>query len=238
MEVQRYFSKIKKENNLVLIDDDIYHITKVMRMKDNDKIEVVYENELYICNVIINNLPNVLVIEKIEEKESNEVKITLVVPLLKEQKFDLILQKATELGVYEIIPVNMERCLVKSSDRDNKKIERWSKICKEASEQSKRLTIPKISNIKTLKDLNQLEGLKIVCSTSEKSNNIKKILTTNKNYDKIIIVVGPEGGISLKEEEYLVKTGFIKVSLGPRIMRVETVPLFIMSIINYENMEW
>ena len=151
---------------------------------------------------------------------------------------DLVLQKATELGVTKIIPVTMERSIVKLADsKEVKKIDRWSKICKEASEQSKRNSIPVISNIMTLKELVKEEGIKIVCSTIEKENNLKKFLTEHKNYDKIIIVVGPEGGISSKEEEYLVSEGFTRVSLGKRIMRVETVPIFILSALNYEFME-
>ncbi len=206
-------------------------------MKDNDKIEVIYNNDLYICNVILNELPWVDIISKEEEKIEDK-EIILAIPLLKEQKMDLVLQKATELGVTKIIPVTMERSIVKLDDsKEVKKIDRWSKICKEASEQSKRNSIPVISNIMTLKELVKEEGIKIVCSTIEKENNLKKFLTEHKNYDKIIIVVGPEGGISSKEEEYLVSEGFTRVSLGKRIMRVETVPIFILSALNYEFME-
>lgn len=235
--MQRYFSNSKENDKLFLINDDIYHITRVMRMKDNDKIEVIYDNDLYICNVIINELPWVDIISK-EEGKIEDKEIILAIPLLKEQKMDLVLQKATELGVTKIILVTMERSIVKLDDsKEVKKIDRWSKICKEASEQSKRNSIPVISNIMTLKELVKEEGIKIVCSTIEKENNLKKFLTEHKNYDKIIIVVGPEGGISSKEEEYLVSEGFTRVSLGKRIMRVETVPIFILSALNYEFME-
>ena len=235
--MQRYFSNSKENDKLFLINDDIYHITRVMRMKDNDKIEVIYDNDLYICNVIINELPWVDIISK-EEGKIEDKEIILAIPLLKEQKMDLVLQKATELGVTKIIPVIMERSIVKIDDsKEVKKIDRWSKICKEASEQSKRNSIPVISNIMTLKELVKEEGIKIVCSTIEKENNLKKFLTEHKNYDKIIIVVGPEGGISSKEEEYLVSEGFTRVSLGKRIMRVETVQIFILSALNYEFME-
>lgn len=235
--MQRYFSNSKENDKLFLINDDIYHITRVMRMKDNDKIEVIYNNDLYICNVILNKLPWVDIISKEEEKIEDK-EIILAIPLLKEQKMDLVLQKATELGVTKIIPVTMERSIVKLDEsKEVKKIDRWSKICKEASEQSKRNSIPVISNIMTLKELVKEEGIKIVCSTIEKENNLKKFLTEHKNYDKIIIVVGPEGGISSKEEEYLVSEGFTRVSLGKRIMRVETVPIFILSALNYEFME-
>ena len=235
--MQRYFSNSKENDKLFLINDDIYHITRVMRMKDNDKIEVIYNNDLYICNVILNELPWVDIVSK-EEGKIEDKEIILAIPLLKEQKMDLVLQKATELGVTKIIPVIMERSIVKLDDsKEVKKIDRWSKICKEASEQSKRNSIPVISNIMTLKELVKEEGIKIVCSTIEKENNLKKFLTEHKNYDKIIIVVGPEGGISSKEEEYLVSEGFARVSLGKRIMRVETVPIFILSALNYEFME-
>lgn len=235
--MQRYFSNSKENDKLFLINDDIYHITRVMRMKDNDKIEVIYNNDLYICNVILNELPWVDIVSK-EEGKIEDKEIILAIPLLKEQKMDLVLQKATELGVTKIIPVTMERSIVKLDDsKEVKKIDRWSKICKEASEQSKRNSIPVISNIMTLKELVKEEGIKIVCSTIEKENNLKKFLTEHKNYDKIIIVVGPEGGISSKEEEYLVSEGFTRVSLGKRIMRVETVPIFILSALNYEFME-
>ena len=235
--MQRYFSNSKENDKLFLINDDIYHITRVMRMKDNDKIEVIYNNDLYICNVILNELPWVDIVSK-EEGKIEDKEIILAIPLLKEQKMDLVLQKATELGVTKIIPVIMERSIVKLDDsKEVKKIDRWSKICKEASEQSKRNSIPVISKIMTLKELMKEEGIKIVCSTIEKENNLKKFLTEHKNYDKIIIVVGPEGGISSKEEEYLVSEGFTRVSLGKRIMRVETVPIFILSALNYEFME-
>ena len=78
----------------------------------------------------------------------------------------------------------------------------------------------------------------MVCSTIEKQNTIKKVFKNNYNCDKINMLIGPEGGISPKEEEILINNGFIPVSLGNRIMRVETVPLYLMSIINYEYMEW
>lgn len=236
--MQRYFSKVKIDNKLELNKDDIYHITKVMRMGNNEKIEVVYNSTVFVCEVNVNELPLVSINKEIKNHNINNYKTTLIIPLLKEQKMDLILQKATELGVYEIIPVIMKRSIIRlEQGKEDKKIDRWSKICKEASEQSKRTDIPLITNIKTLKELKDIEGLKLVCSTTEKEKTIKKFLTDNQNYDKINIVVGPEGGISEDEEELLVNLGFTRVSLGDRIMRVETVPIFILSALNYEFME-
>jgi len=236
--MQRYFSKVKKDNKMELSNDDIYHITKVMRMKDNDKVEVVYNSTVFICEVNVNELPFVSIINEVPNDSINAHKVTLIIPLLKEQKMDLILQKATELGVYEIIPVIMKRSIIKlEKGKEDKKIERWTKICKEASEQSKRTDIPLITSVKNISQLSDIDGIKLVCSTTEKQKTIKNFLTANQNYDKISIVVGPEGGISDDEEELLVNQGFTRVSLGDRIMRVETVPIFILSALNYEFME-
>ena len=141
--MQRYFSNNLENNKFILNNDDIYHIVKVMRMKDKEKIEVVYNHNVYLCELDMSNNLEVRKLELVSENIQNDIKRVLIVPLLKEQKFDLILQKATELGVDEIIPLEMERSIVKiTDDKMEKKLERWSKICKEASEQSKRTDIP------------------------------------------------------------------------------------------------
>ena len=92
-------------------------------------------------------------------------------------------------------------------------------------------------SILELEDLENMDGVKLVCSTIERKNTIKMFLQSHKTYDKIIIAIGPEGGLSLKEEQYLNSIGFSSVTLGNQIMRVETVPMFMLSVINYENME-
>lgn len=233
--VQRYFALEKKEDKFVLSENDLYHINTVMRMHDGDKVEVVHNNELYICE-LCDNLAKILTKES--TTNNKKARITLVIPLLKEQKMDLILQKATELGVDEIVPVIMERSIVKfDSSKEDKKLARWRKICKEASEQSKRLDIPEVTRVLKMEELKSFNGVKLTCSTSEKSENIKKYLKKQRNYDKIILVIGPEGGLSKQEEEYLKTLDFVSVSLGNLIMRVETVPLFLLSALNYELME-
>lgn len=236
--MQRYFSNKLENNKFELKSDDLYHILTVMRMKTGDNIEVVYNEEVYICNLeICNNNVDVIIKSKEEKKEFETIEKVLIIPLLKENKMDLIFQKSTELGIDKIIPVIMERSIIKiDKDRELKKVERWNKICKEASEQSKRVNIPIVTEVKTLKELDSIDGIKLVCSTKEKDNTIKKYLKNNNGYNKINIVIGPEGGISPKEEDYLNSIGFESVSLGNNIMRVETVPIYILSVINYENM--
>ena len=229
--MQRYFSEVKKDNLFLLKDEDLYHIKTVMRMNINDEIEVVYEQKVYICKLDKNY--NAIIEKVIEDNKIKKINYVLCVPILQEQKMSFILQKATELGVDLIIPILTARSMVKVKDKENKKIERWKRICKEASEQSKRVTIPEVSEIKKITDLN-LDGLKFVCSTKEKDNTLKKVLKNNLKCDKIIMVVGPEGGLTLDEENKLIDLGFIPTSLGDNILRVETAPLYLLSVLNYE----
>ena len=234
--MQRYFAKEKVDNYFILNEDDVYHIKTVMRMKNNEKIEIVFENKLHICSVNLETNTFEILEEYSSVNEDKE--IVLVVPLLKEQKMDLVLQKCTELGASEIIPIITERSVVKlDPDKFLKKRERWIKICKEASEQSKRTSIPTVRDLMSIDNLNTLDGVKLVCSTTEKQKNLKFFLQTHNNCDKIVLAIGPEGGFTDKEEERFVNAGFSKVSLGNRIMRVETVPIFVLSILNYVYME-
>lgn len=237
--MQRYFAHEKKDNLFILGSDDLYHIRTVMRMKDNDKIYVVYDKTTYIC-CIDNVKKDIQVrIESVVENDSkNRVEVTLFLPLLKEQKMDLVLQKATELGISKIIPMTTSRSIIRLNEgKEDKKLERWRRICKEASEQAHRETIPEVEPIIDIMNVPLLPGLNLVCSTVEKEKNIKYILQNHRDYDRINIVIGPEGGLSEKEEKYLKELGFIPVTLGSNIMRVETVPIFVLSTINYEFME-
>ena len=235
--MQRYFALNKK---LDLSSSDIYHIYKVMRMKVTDKIKVVFDKVLYLCEIVELSVNNVK-LNVIEESESNNeltLCATIAISLVSEQKWDVILQKATELGVSEIIPLELSRTLIKiEKSKYDKKYERWIKICKEASEQSHRSVIPNILGIMKISDLIKLDyDVKIVCSTGENATNFKQILSNCESCGRILVVIGPEGGISKEEEDTLVKNGFQRTSLGNFVLRVETAPLFVMSAINYELM--
>lgn len=236
--MQRYFAIQKVDNSMILEESDWYHIRRVMRMNDGDKVEVVFESKLYICKICdVNDMSSLSIVSEETVLDDFMPQVTLIVPLLKEQKLDFIFQKSTELGVSQIIVVPMERTVVKLDEKKDKKLLRWNRICKEASEQSKRCQVPEVRFFTNLTELDCLSGLRLVCSTVETEKNVKKLLQSKIKYDKLNIVVGPEGGLSIKEEEYLKQIGFIPVTLGKRIMRAETVPLFVLSVLNYEYME-
>lgn len=234
--MQRYFAVDKKNDLFILDSGDLHHISNVMRMKNGDFIEVVFDKVLYKCKVLFDNNISI-VYDSILPGNADIMDIVLVIPVLKEQKMDLVLQKATELGATRIIPIITERCVVKLNDKESKKLDRWSRIVKEASEQCKRISVPIIDNVHTISDLNFPDGVKLVCSTRENEKNIKNVMHNLNGCAKMYIVVGPEGGLSIDEENKLNSLGFVSVTLGKRIMRVETVPIYILSVLNYELME-
>lgn len=234
--MQRYFALDKRDDLIILDESDLHHIVNVMRMRSGDFVEAVFDKVLYKCKVVIDDGVSVFV-DSIMESFDNSFEIVLIVPVLKEQKMDLVLQKATELGVSRIIPIMCERCVVKLNDKESRKLDRWNRIVKEASEQCKRISVPVIDSVCDISSLNFSDGVKLVCSTRENEKNIKNVMHNVLECAKMYIVVGPEGGLSLYEEQKLNDMGFVSISLGKRIMRVETVPLFVLSILNYEMME-
>ena len=232
--MQRYFAVDKDLN---ISDKDKHHIIIVMRMKLNDKIEIVYNEKVYMCEIndISKKDVSYSVKDIIDVNNELPLKVTIAVSLVNEKKLDFILQKCTELGVYDFILVNSDRSKIKIDGKEKKKIERWNTITKEAAEQSHRNIKPIVRDIMSINDVLKLDyDLKLTCSTKENEKTIKNVLQNSTNCDRIIIVVGPEGGLTVSEEEKLEKNGFIPVTLGNLILRTETVPIYIMSLVNYE----
>ncbi len=234
--MQRYFVKRKENDTVFLEESDFHHVKNVMRMNVCDNVEVVFNNKVYLASIIsLDNVVKCKIIKEIETLNKDIPNIVIAQALVKEQKMDYILQKSCELGVDKIIPLITDRSVVKIDKNDTKKIDRWQKIVKEASEQSKRAYIPKVENIMTIKDLANLEFThKYICSVNEKSKTIKSVLSNVNACDTIIFVIGPEGGLSKEEESFLEKNGFKSVSFGNRVLRTETASLFIMSAVSYE----
>lgn len=232
--MQRYFAK-EYNDKIILNDSDVHHIKNVMRMKIGDLVEVVYDNKLYICRLEGLEPLSLSIDKECASENKLNLDITVAVALVKEQKMDLILQKLTELGVNTIIPVCMERSIVKLDElKFKKKKVRWEAICKEASEQSKRTNIPTILDMMSIKDLCKMDAdCKLVASTKEKNKMFNCYLQNTFNYAKIIMVVGPEGGISDREETLLNDSGFESVSFGNLIFRVETAAIYAASIFNF-----
>ncbi len=232
--MQRYFCNKLDNNKFTLSEDDSFHIEKVMRMKIGDLVEIVYDHETYISVIESFHPVTCSINKKTDENNEMNKKIIICQSLVNEQKMDFILQKCTELGMYKFIPYKAVNSIIKDNGKIDKKIDRWQRIVKEASEQSKRNIIPEVCSCMSINELiNYRADLKLICSTIS-DNNLKNVIREHDNYDTIMLVIGPEGGFDIKEEEKLINNGFIPVSLGKRILRTETASLCILSQLNYE----
>ncbi len=241
-----FVNKEQIENNkITIIGEDVNHIKNVLRLNKNDKIEIANQNEGKSYECIIEEIEKEKVIVKIENEikyttESN-LKITLFQGLPKFEKMEFIIEKSTELGISEITPVEMKRCVVKFDEKTKqKKIERWQKIAEVAAKQSKRDIIPTVNSIINIKNIfKNFENYDIVliANENEKINTLKNELTKIKkenNFKNIAVIVGPEGGIDENEIELLIENGAKSITLGKRILRTETAPIAIIANIMYE----
>ena len=236
------------KNDIIKIQgQDVNHIKNVLRKKVGDEIIICNSDKeyTYLCDItkIEKESIECKIVRGLEDFKSN-IKVTIMQGLPKKDKMDLVIQKSVELGCYDIQPVDMERCIVKYDEKDKKKkIERWQKISEVAAKQCDRNFIPKVNNIMKLKNIcNLLSEYDIVILAYEKEEKIKlkealKMIKEKygENEIKIAVIIGPEGGISLKEVE-MIKENYnvVTVTLGKRILRTETVALNILSIIMYE----
>ena len=235
------------DEKIKIIGQDVKHIKNVLRKKVG--------NELMICNTstkkdylseiisIEENCIECKIKEQIENKVESNIKVSILQGLPKADKMELIIQKSVELGVYEITPIEMKRCVVKLNEKDKiKKIDRWQKITEVAAKQCGRNIIPNINQIINLKNVCNLfdkYDIVLVAYENENKNTLKNELEKikqkyNNREIKIGVIIGPEGGIDSEEIKMLQENGAITITLGKRILRTETVALNVLSIIMYE----
>ena len=233
--MQRYFASFLDQEHIKLTCDDEHHLLHVMRMRKDDEIEAVINSKLFLCRISNTNPLDIYIVHEMKSDVELNEEVTLLFALTKGDKIDLVMQKATELGVKKIALIQSERTVVKYETKDiEKKCLRFQKIMKEASEQSHRLVVPELIGVFNLRnlpkevisDLNYVAYEKDASDTSAMFSNIEK----NKS---ISVLVGPEGGFSEDEITFLTKQGFIRTSLGKRILRAETAAIYALSVIGY-----
>lgn len=242
--MDRFFTpknNINLEQNTCIIEgEDVKHISRVLRCKENDKLEVCdMDNNEYICEIREINKDNILldIIEKVNIKRESSLKVKLYQGMPKGTKMELILQKLTEIGVDEIVLVQTKRSVTKiDNKKEDKKIERWERIIYEAAKQSKRGKIPTLRGVLSFKEaLKDMENndLNLCPYENERTISIKECLK-DVNTNTIGIFVGPEGGFEEDEIEKIQDMDGKVVSLGPRILRTETASVVASSIVLYE----
>lgn len=232
--MQRYFGR-KMHQHLLLEEDDIHHLLKVMRARKGDQIEVVADEKVYLSQ--IESIKPLSIVSLKEIKENNELPnyVILVASLLKGDKMDYVLQKATELGVNEVVLLVSERTIIHLKQKQNDlRLGRYQRILKEAAEQSKRRRIPYIQNIISFERIDEIDAdLKLIAyeGSSGSTSLLNKKIDSLKNGKRIAIIIGPEGGFSVDEVNYARHHGFAPVGLGKRILRAETASIYALSVI-------
>lgn len=245
--MQRYFLKNDQfvDKTVRITESDAHHIQRVMRMSKGERIICCNENgQAALCEIEMISTDEIQgsIIEWLSEEKEMPVTVTIVSGLPKGDKLELIIQKGTELGATRFIPFIADRSIVKWDEKKGKKkLERWNKIAKEAAEQSHRTIVPVVESPMTLKQLvaasdctHKIVAYEEVAKQGE-SSNLHHVLSNLQPGDSLLVVIGPEGGLTEQEVAFLEEHQFIKCGFGPRILRAETAPLYVLSAISYQT---
>ncbi len=237
-------SKISDE--IITIDtEDVNHITRVLRMKQGDKVTVCdsagydYNAEIFEIN---KSAVLCKIINKVKSDTEPDLKVILFQGIPKGSKMEYIIQKTTELGISKVIPVSMHRCVSKIENKKDgdKKRDRWQKIAESAAKQSGRGIVPEIESPISFSEA--VEKL-IECELAfapfecEEDNSIKNVIRGIEGNKTVGFIIGPEGGFSPEEIEKLTKKGIPAVTLGKRILRTETAGEAVVAMLMYEANE-
>ncbi len=233
------------DNEIRITDADYNHMKNVIRLKNGDRVLISVDNGEdgyvnHICAVQdYTETEAVLdIVERNVEGTELPCRITLYQGLPKADKMELIIQKAVELGVSEIVPVAMKRCVVKlDSKKEDSKLKRWNAISESAAKQSKRSIIPQVRNVMAYKqaveEANSMEVALVPYENEEGMKATRAAMEAIKPGDRVAIFIGPEGGFEDSEIELARNEGMKTISLGKRILRTETAGLSAIAMITY-----
>lgn len=222
--------------NAYIEGSDVNHIVNVLRMKPGEELLISVKGDWdYLCKIddIETDRVNLKVLESMEQREL-PVNITLLQGIPKSDKLEMIIQKAVELGVSEIIPVKTKRVVVKIDEKKvDTKVNRWNAIAESAAKQSKRSIIPKVFEPMSIDNALEIVndfGVKLIpYENADGIDKTRKILDNMDKTKNIAVFIGPEGGFEEAEVERIKNSGFEVITLGKRILRTETAGLALLS---------
>lgn len=247
----------KLSETVEITGKDANHLANSLRAKKGDKI-IAVDKSGNTATLELTNFDSEKIyakcISEISKAEVLKKRVTLADCLPKQNKFDTIVEKATELGIDKLEPLISDRTIARpGSFRAKSKLERWNRIAKEAAEQCARDTLPEIGNIQEISDwLNEIAptlgrfengkfncqgALLLFCNERETAENLAEVLNEYKNCDcekNIIILIGPEGGFSEREVREIKGRGGVSVSLGKTILKTDTAAISALAIVQYE----
>ena len=229
------------EKTIRIIGSDVNHIRNVLRMKPGEEILISDgEKKEYHCEIKTLDPEYVEALIMFVKEEGLELpsKVYLFQGLPKNDKMELIIQKAVELGVYAVVPVATKRAVVKLDDKkEAKKLVRWQSISESAAKQAKRLIIPEVMPVMSFKeavDFSQTMDVRLIpYELAENMAYTRQVLSQIKPGQSIGIFIGPEGGFAEEEVELALNSGMETITLGKRILRTETAGMTVLSILMY-----
>ncbi|MBR5307830.1 MAG: 16S rRNA (uracil(1498)-N(3))-methyltransferase [Clostridia bacterium] len=231
-----------RDDRITITGEDARHISRSLRMKVGERLDVSdFSGMIYSCEIssFTEDSVELSVIERKLCESEPSVKVRIFQALPKGDKLDTVIQKCTELGAFDFTPVLTSRCISRPDDKSaKKKCERWQKISAEAAKQCGRGIIPAVNEVcsfdKALAQMSQCT-LALVCYECEDGNSVRRHIESNLSRltsgSTVAIFIGPEGGIAPEEAEKAQSAGIVTVSLGKRILRTETAPLFALSAV-------
>lgn len=221
----------------IIEGNNVRYLTRVLRLSMGDELTLFnglgkgYRGKIASIN---RDKIEVQIIEAFEKATESQIDITLAQGIPKAEKMEVILQKATELGIKRIIPLITQRAIVRT--KNPMRLERWSKIAVSSAQQSGRSIVPVIDGITGYKKFlsHGFSGIGLIFYEGEVKRGLKEFLRGLNGIKDITFLIGPEGGFSDEEVELAIKKGFTPVGLGPRILRTETAAITALSILQYE----
>ncbi len=232
----------ENDKSVIITGSDVNHIKNVLRMKPGEEIAVSngVDGKEYRCGILSLEEERIVCELRFVKEDGVELpsKVYLFQGLPKADKMELIIQKAVELGVYEIIPVATKRCVVKLDDKKAKsKIARWQGIAEAAAKQSKRAIVPKIADVMTfgeaIRFAADMDVKMIPYELAEGMAKTKEVIDKLTPGQSIAIFIGPEGGFEQSEVDKALEMGIEPLTLGKRILRTETAGFTVLSWIMY-----
>ena len=225
-----------------IIGTDVNHISNVLRMKQGEEVWISDGGQKeYRCAIEAFSADEVLLHIIYAQEPDYELpsRIYLFQGLPKADKMELIIQKAVELGAYEIIPVETKRCVVKlDGKKAAKKVERWQQIAESAAKQSKRMLVPEVHSVMTFKEAlayaKELDVLLIPYELAKGMKETKELIQAIEPGKSIGVFIGPEGGFEEQEVADAMEAGAKPITLGHRILRTETAGLAVLSVLMFQ----
>lgn len=240
--MQRYFLKHTIDDNYIILthDQDIFkHFGKVLRARVGSQAEFVSVTRKVVVGEVIamdSETMTLAVVSQINDEVELPIEVTMIVSPLKNDRSDWFVQKATELGVNRIIFTNMSRTVVDWQKQQDKKAVRLQKIAQAAAEQSHRLMVPRIDFLswQEVVQLPKQAGI-VAWEESARQGEVATLIDVVSQLPKMAevhVLLGPEGGLTLSEINVLLDNDYQAAGLGPRILRAETAPLYVLSAIS------